>query len=45
VRITAKGVTPTIVEGLHELKRRERRSAFRQLRGRVTFQLDLATHR
>jgi hypothetical protein len=46
VRITAKGITPTIVEGLHELRRREKRSALRQLRGKVRFQLDLdATRR
>lgn len=45
VRITAKGITPTIVEGLHELKRRDKRSALRQLRGKVRFQLDLDASR
>lgn len=45
VRITAKGITPTIVEGLHELQRRAKRSALRQLRGKVRFQLDLETTR
>lgn len=45
VRITAKGITPTIVEGLHELRRRDKRSALRQLRGKVRFQLDLDTTR
>ena len=45
VRITAKGITPTIVEGLHELRRREQRSALRQLRGKVRFHLDLAATR
>ena len=46
VRITAKGITTTIVEGLHEVQRRDKRSALRQLRGKVRFQLDLdATRR
>lgn len=46
VRITAKGLTPTIIEGLHELQRRAKRSALRQLRGKIRFQLDLdATRR
>jgi len=41
VRVTSKGITPTIVEGLHELERRAKRSALRTLRGKVRFQLDL----
>jgi hypothetical protein len=41
-RITGKGITPTIIEGLQELERRERRSALRSLRGKVRFELDLA---
>lgn len=45
VRITARGLTPTIVEGLHELQRRAKRSALRQLRGKVRFELDLETTR
>ena len=40
-RITGKGITATIVEGLHELERRARRSALRALRGKVRFELDL----
>ncbi len=40
-RVTGKGITPTIVEGLHELERRAKRSALRGLRGRVRFGLDL----
>ena len=40
-RITGKGITPTILEGLLELERRSRRSALRSLRGRVRFDLDL----
>lgn len=40
-RITGKGITPTIVEGLLELERRAKRSALRALRGKVRFELDL----
>lgn len=40
-RVTGKGVTLTVVEGLREIERRARRSALRELRGRVRFQLDL----
>src|SRR5262245_30819064 len=45
VRITAKGITPTIVEGLHEIQRRAKRSALRRLRGKVRFVLDLEATR
>jgi hypothetical protein len=45
LRITGKGVTPTIVEGLQEIERRAKRSALRALRGKVRFQLDLAETR
>ena len=44
-RITGKGITATIVEGLHELERRARRSALRSLRGKVHFELDEETRR
>ena len=44
-RITGKGVTPTIIEGLEELERRSKRSALRALRGKVRFELDLAATR
>ena len=40
-RVTGKGITPTIIEGLHELERRAKRSALRALRGKVRFDLDL----
>jgi len=40
-RITGKGITPTIIEGLHELERKRNRSALRALKGRVRFELDL----
>jgi hypothetical protein len=45
VRITDKGLTATIIEGLQELQRRAKRSALRQLRGKVRFGLDLETTR
>jgi hypothetical protein len=45
VRITAKGITPTIVEGLYEIQRRAKRSALRRLRGKVHFALELETTR
>lgn len=44
-RITGKGITPTIIEGLQELEQRARRSALRSLRGKVRFELDLAKTR
>jgi hypothetical protein len=45
IRITGKGITPTIIEGLQELERRARRSALRSLRGKVRFELDPAETR
>jgi hypothetical protein len=44
-RITGKGITPTIVEGLLELDRRAKRSALRALKGKIRFELDLAETR
>jgi len=44
-RVTGHGITPTIVEGLRELERRAQRSALRQLKGKVHFQLNLARTR
>lgn len=38
---TGKGITQTLIEGLAELERRDKRSALRRLRGRVAFDLDL----
>lgn len=40
MRLTGKGITPTIIEGLQEIERREKRSALRGLRGKVPFDLD-----
>jgi hypothetical protein len=44
-RITGKGVTDTVIEGLAELRRREMRSALRGLKGKVRFELDLTRTR
>lgn len=44
-RVTGKGITPTILEGLYELERREKRSALRRLKGKVNFVLDLDNSR
>ncbi len=44
-RITGKGITETVVEALHELKRRDMRSSLRRLKGKVHFELDLETRR
>ena len=41
MRITGKGVTPTLVEGLEELEKRAKRSALRGLKGKVRFELML----
>jgi hypothetical protein len=40
-RMTGKGVTLTLIEGLKALDRQARLSALRQARGKVDFQLDL----
>jgi hypothetical protein len=44
-RITGKGVTATVIEGLTELRQREMRSALRRLKGKVRFDLDLTKTR
>ena len=41
MRITGKGITETLVEGLREVERRERRSALRRLKGKIRVDLDL----
>jgi hypothetical protein len=41
MRLTGKGITPTILEGLREIERRAKRSALRGLRGKIRFELDL----
>jgi len=41
MKLTGKGITPTILEGLREIERRAQRSALRGLRGKVRFDLDL----
>jgi len=40
-RLTGKGITLTLVEGLKALDRHARLSALRRLRGKVHFHLDL----
>lgn len=40
-RATGLGITETLVAGLLELERTQKRSALRGLRGRVRFELDL----
>jgi hypothetical protein len=44
-RITGKGITSTIIEGLLELERRATRSALRSLKGKVRFDLNLEATR
>lgn len=41
MRITGKGITDTLIDGLREIERRRDRSALRKMRGRVRFELDL----
>jgi hypothetical protein len=41
MRVTGKGITETIVEGLREVERRQHRSALRGLKGKVRIDLDL----
>ena len=45
VRVTGKGVTLTVIEGLEEIDRRAKRSALRALRGKIRFDLDLEATR
>lgn len=45
MRITGKGLTPTLLEALQELERGAKRSALRKLRGKVRFDLPLETTR
>lgn len=40
-KLTGRGITPTILEGLQELERKAKRSALRALKGKVRFELDL----
>ena len=40
-KATGKGITATVLEGLNELTRRQKRSALRALRGNVEFELNL----
>lgn len=40
-QITGKGITDTIIDGLRELQRSNKRSALRRLRGKIRVELDL----
>jgi hypothetical protein len=40
-QLTGLGITETLVAGLAELERSHKRSALRNLRGRIEFDLDL----
>jgi hypothetical protein len=40
-KLTGKGITETLIAGLEELDRSQRRSALRALRGKVRLELDL----
>jgi hypothetical protein len=40
-RTTGMGITETLIAGLEELERANKRSALRTLRGRIAFDLDL----
>jgi hypothetical protein len=44
-KATGLGITETLVAGLEELQRAQKRSALRSLRGRVKIELDLETSR
>ncbi len=41
VESTGLGITKTIVEGLQEIERREKRSALRQFRGKLKLNINL----
>jgi len=41
VAVTGRGITETVVEGLKEIEKREKRQALRQLQGKIQLQLDL----
>lgn len=45
MKLTGKGVTLTLIEGLRELERKANRSALRKLRGAVDIELNLAETR
>ena len=44
-KLTGKGITATLVEGLEALEQQSKRTALRKLRGKVKFTLDLAETR
>jgi hypothetical protein len=40
-KVTGMGITETIIEGLQEIEKREKRRALGKLKGRIAFDLDL----
>jgi len=44
-QMTGQGITSTVIAGLRELEKRAKRSALRNLKGKVRFKLDLDTSR
>ena len=44
-RITGKGITQTLFEALQALDKQSKREALRNLRGKISFELDLAKTR
>jgi hypothetical protein len=40
-RVTGLGITETIIEGLQEIERREKRRALAKLKGKIAFDLNL----
>lgn len=41
LQLTGHGITETIVQGLIEIEKREKRQALKQLRGKIDFDLKL----
>jgi hypothetical protein len=41
LELTGQGITETIIAGLIEIEKREKRQALRRLRGKIAFDLDL----
>ena len=44
-RITGMGITETIIEGLQEIEKREKRRALARLKGKIAIDLDLQESR
>ena len=44
-KVTGMGITETIIEGLQEIERREKRRALSRLKGKIALDLDLEESR